>query len=99
MRRSLGLLESERGGRLVLTEAAFETEERDWGQRVSWIWKDRHTVGTEVGKREGGDGEDEGEAVGEAIGVGLAESPSVCSVSSLGNKGVKGGTSSTSTSE
>lgn len=83
----------------MLTEAAFEREEREDGQHVSWIWKDRQTVGTEVGNEEGGDGDEECEAVGDAVGVGLAESLSVCSVSSLGNKGVRGGTSSTSTSE
>lgn len=53
-------------------------------------------MGTVVGKVEGGDGDEEGEAVGDAVGVGVVESQSV---SSLGNKGVKGGTSSTSTSE
>lgn len=98
MRKSLGLVESDRGGRLALTEAAFGKEEREGGH-VSWIWKDKQTVETEVGKGEGGDGDEEGEAVGDAVGVGVAESPSVCSVSSLGNKGVRGGTSSTSTSE
>lgn len=82
----------------MLTEAEFGTEEREGGQ-ISWIWKDKQTVGTVVGKGEGGDGDEGGEAVGEAVGVGVAESPSVCSVSSLGNKGVRGGTSSTSISE
>lgn len=98
MRKSLGLVESDRGGRLVLNEAAFGKEDRERGH-VSWIWKDKQTAGTEVGKGEGGDGDEEGEAVGDAVGVGVAESPSVCCVSSLGNKGVRGGTSSTSTSE
>lgn len=98
MRRSLGLVESERGGRLVLAEAAFGKEEREGG-RVSWIWKDKQTVGTAVEKGDGGDGDEEGEALGDAVGVGVVESPSVCSVSSLGNRGVRGGTSSTSTSE
>lgn len=82
----------------MLTTAAFGKEEKEGGH-VSWIWKDMQTVGTEVGKGEGGDGDEEGEAVGDAVGVGVVESPSVWSVSSLGNKGVKGGTSSTSTSE
>lgn len=84
--------------RLVATEGAFGKEQREGGH-VSWIWKDKQTVVTEVGKGEGGDGDEEGEAVGDAVGVGVAESPSVCSISSFGNKGVRGGTSSTSTSE
>lgn len=88
-------MDSERGGLLEFTGAEFERE----GGDVSWIWKDRQTVGAEVGKDEGGDGDDEGDALGDAVGVGLVESPSVCSMSSFGNKGVKGGTSSTSTSE
>lgn len=82
----------------MLTEPAFEREEREGGH-VSWIWKERQTVGTEVGKGDGGDGDEEGEAVGDVVGVGVVESQSVCSVSSLDNKGVRGGTSSTSTSE
>lgn len=56
-------------------------------------------MGTEVGKGEGGDGGEEGEVVENAVGVGVVESPSVFSVSLLGSKGVRGGTSSTSTSE
>lgn len=98
MRRSLGLVESERGGRLVLIVAELGGKKSEGGH-VSWIWKERHTVGTEVGKGEGGDGDEDGEAVGDAVGVGVVESQSVCSVSSLGNRGVRGGTSSTSTSE
>lgn len=98
MRRSLGLVESERGGLLEHTEAEFGREEKEGGD-VSCIWKDRQTVGAEVGKGEGGDGEEEGDAEGDAVGVGVTESPSVCFASSLGNNGVRGGTSSTSTSE
>lgn len=97
MRRSLGLVDSDIGGLLDVPEAAFGREVRD-GWDVSWIWKDRQTVGQEVGKGEGGDGEEEGDTDGEAVGVGVRESPSVCSRSSFG-KGVRGGTSSTSTSE
>lgn len=82
----------------MLTEAAFGREEREEGH-ISWIWKDKQTVGTEVGKGEGGDGDEEGETVGDTVGVGVVESLSVCLVSLLGNKGVGGGTSSTSTSK
>lgn len=96
MRRSLGLVDNEIGGRF--TEATFWREEREGGQ-LSWIWKEMQTIGTAVGNGEGGEGDEEGEAVGDAVGVGVAESPSVWSVSSLGSKGVRGGTSSTSTSE
>lgn len=97
MRRSLGLVESEREGRLVLSEAAFWKEIE--AGRISCIWKDKQTVGTAVGRGDGGDGDEDGE-VGEKIcGVGFVESPSVFSMSLLGKKGVKGGTSSTSTSE
>lgn len=95
MRRSLGFVERGGGGHLVFIGAAFGKEETEGG-RVSWIWKDRQTVETEVGKGEGWDGDEEGEAVGDAVGVRFE---SVCSVSSLGSKGVRGGTSSTSTSE
>lgn len=98
MRRSLGLVESEREGRLVLIDAAFGKEEMEGGH-ISRIWKDKQTVGTEVGKGEGGDGDEEGEVVENATGVGVVESPSVFSVSLLDSKGVRGGTSSTSTSE
>lgn len=98
MRRSLGLVESVRGGLLEQAEAELGREEKEGGD-VSWIWKDRQTVEAEVGKGQGGDGEEEGDAEGDAVGVGVTESPSVCSVSSLGNNGVKGGTSSTSTCE
>lgn len=94
MHKSLGLLESERGSLLVLDEAAFWRKEKEEGC-VSCIWNDKQTLGIEVLKGEGGDGDEEAEAVGEAVG----ESPSLCSVSSLSNKGVRGGTSSTSTSE
>lgn len=82
----------------MLTEDEFGREKREEGH-VSWIWKERQTVGTEVGKGEGGDGDEEGDAVGDAVGVEVAESKSAWSVSSLGNSGVRGGTSSTSTSE
>lgn len=82
----------------MLTDAEFGMEERGEVQ-VSWIKKDRQTVGTEVGKRDGGDGDEGGEAVGDAVGVGVVESQSVCSASSFGSRGVRGGTSSTSTSE
>jgi len=85
MHRSLGSVEKERR----LAAFAGGAAAREGGGRVSRIWKDKHTVGMEVGKGEGGDGDE----------VGVAESPSVCSASSLGNKGVRGGTSSTSTSE
>lgn len=80
------------------TDAVFGKEERESGH-VSVIWKDKQTVGTEVWKGVGGDGDEEGEAEGDAVGVGVVESPSACSSSSFGNKGVRGGTSSTSTSE
>lgn len=98
MRRSLGLVEIERGGRLPVAEAALGREEMQRGL-VSWIWKERQTVGAVVGKGEGGDGDEEGEAVGDAVGVGVVESQSVFSASLMGNKGVRGGTSSTSTCE
>lgn len=98
MRRSLGLVESESGGRLVLPEAKFGREASEGGH-VSWMRKERHTVETEVGKIAGGDEDEDGEAVGEAVGVGVVESQSVCSESSFGSRGVRGGTSSTSTCE
>lgn len=82
----------------MLIDAAFGKEEMEGGH-ISRIWKDKQTVGTEVGKGEGGDGDEEGEVVENATGVGVVESPSVFSVSLLDSKGVRGGTSSTSTSE
>lgn len=82
----------------MLTEEELGQDDREDGH-TSWIWKERQTVGMEVGNREGGDGEEDGEAVGDAVGVGVVESNPVCAVSSLGKRGVRGGTSSTSTSE
>lgn len=97
MRRSLGLVESERQGREVLTAVAFWEEME--GGHVSCIWKDKQIVGAEAGKGERGDGGEEEEVVENPVGVGVVESPSVFSVSLLDRKGVRGGTSSTSTSE
>lgn len=98
MRRSLGLVESEREGREVLTAVAFWKEEMEGGH-VSCIWKDKQIVGAEVGKGERGDGGKEEEVVENPGGAGVVESLSVFSVSLLEGKGVRGGTSSTSTSE
>lgn len=95
MRRSLGLVESESEGRLALFIAAFWQMETDGG-RTSCIWKDKQTVGMAVGRGDGGDGDEGGEDGENRYGV---ASPSVLSASLLDNKGVKGGTSSTSTSE
>lgn len=98
MRRSLGLVESEREGREVLTAVAFWKEEMEGGH-VSCIWKDKQIVGEEVGKGERGDGGGEEEVVENPVRMGVVESASVFSVSLLDSKGVRGGTSSTSTSE
>lgn len=98
MRRSVGLVESERGALVEVVAGTFGRDEREGGD-VFRMKKDRVVGAAQVGEGEGGDGEEEGEAVGDAVGVGVLESLSLCSVSSLGGKGVRGGASSTSTSE
>lgn len=82
----------------MLPDAVFGKEEMEGG-RISCIWKDKQTAGTEVWKGEGEDGDEEGEVVEYKVGMGLVESPRVFSMSLMVGNGVSGGTSSTSTSE
>ena len=95
MHRSVGLVDSDSGGLLgAVPEGVFEREGSEAGE-VSLMRKDRHTGADEEDRQ--GEREQGGEAPGEWVGV--EDSAPERSVTLFGDRGVRGGTSSTLTSE